>query len=157
MKVIIDKDIFFQLWKDKEKSLGASMSISLASRFTGLANETIRNIRDGKTQRFDAPVIAKICNLLDIPPGPIPFIIYIEDNAFFEWLLQQIERDEPIGDFAEDTIRMSREENNLLPINSSNFEDWNYYLTSFNVPDVVLSAFYSAWEEWSGEPVERDE
>ncbi len=157
MKVIIDRDIFFQLWKDKEKSLGMSMSLSLASELTGLANETIRNVRDGKTQRFDAPIIAKLCNLLDISPGPIPFIIYVQDRSFFDWLLKQEDRDEPIGNFAEDTRRKSQEKNNLLPINSSNFGDWKSYLTTINVPDVVLDAFYSAWEEWSGESVDRDE
>jgi DNA-binding Xre family transcriptional regulator/uncharacterized protein YozE (UPF0346 family) len=153
MKVIVDTGTFFQLWKDKEKSLGISISLSLASNQTGLAHETIRNIRDGKTQRFDAPVIAKLCDFLDISPGPIPFIVYVQDRSFFDWLLKQESRDDSIGDFAGDTRRKSQEENNLLPINSSNFEDWKSYLLAINVSDVVLDTFYSAWEEWSDEIV----
>lgn len=80
MKVTIDTDVFFQLWKDKEKKLGQPLSLIEAAEITGLAPATIRNIRDGKTTRFDAPIFAKMCHLLDIPRGPVPFIVYVPDG-----------------------------------------------------------------------------
>ena len=80
MKVAIDTEVFFQLWKDEEKTIGTPLKLGDASEITGLAPETIRNIRDGKTQRFDAPVMAKLCRLLDVPPGPVPFIVFVPDK-----------------------------------------------------------------------------
>ena len=80
MKVAIDTVVFFQLWKDEEKTIGTPLKLRHASEITGLAPETIRNIRDGKPQRFDAPVIARLCDLLDVPPGPVPFIIFVPDK-----------------------------------------------------------------------------
>ena len=81
MQVKIDTAIFFELWKDKEKSLGKPLNLTDAAQITKLAPETIRKIREGKTTRFDAPVIAKLCQLLDLPPGPVPFIVYDEGST----------------------------------------------------------------------------
>ena len=153
MKVILDSDVFFQLWKDKEKLMGRPLTLTDASKATGLAPETIRNIRDGKTTRLDAPVIAKICRLFDIPPGPVPFIVY-NCNNFFKWLKSVTNHNDLIGDFARDTIRKSREPGNLVPENSVDSEDWINYLREIaRVDRAVLAAFKEAWEEWSGESV----
>jgi DNA-binding Xre family transcriptional regulator len=80
MIVKIDTVVFFNLWKDKEKTLSRPLTLSEACEITDLAPETIRGIKEGKTLRFDAPVLAKLCSLLDVPPGPIPFIVFSEDE-----------------------------------------------------------------------------
>ena len=80
MKVAIDTAVFFQLWKDKEKTTGTPLKLGDASEITGLAPETIRNIRDGKPRRFDAPVIARLCDLLDVLLGLVPFMVFVPDQ-----------------------------------------------------------------------------
>ncbi len=72
----IDIRQFFSLWKDKEKRLGRKLSMAEAVSLTGLSHEAIRKIRDNETTRFDAIVIGKLCWLLDVPPGQIPFLVY---------------------------------------------------------------------------------
>jgi DNA-binding Xre family transcriptional regulator len=79
LNVRIDTAIFFNLWKDKEKALGRTLTLVEAAATTGLAPETIRKIRAGDTQRFDAPVLGALCKLLDVPPGPVPFLVYQPD------------------------------------------------------------------------------
>lgn len=69
----IDTRLFSELWENK------GITLTEASQITGLAPETIRNIREGRTSRFDAPVISQLCGLLDIPPGPVPFLVYEPD------------------------------------------------------------------------------
>jgi DNA-binding Xre family transcriptional regulator len=81
MRVKIDAAVFFQLWKDKEKSMGEPLKLADAAQITALAPETIGKIREGKTTRYDAQVIAKLCQLLDVPPGPVPSIVYEAGSA----------------------------------------------------------------------------
>jgi len=81
MTVRVDTSAFFNLWQDKGKALGRPLTLTEACEATGLAPETIRGIKEGTTSRFDAPVISKLCNLLDVSPGPVPFLIYEPDTS----------------------------------------------------------------------------
>lgn len=72
----VHTNVLFDLWKDKEKREGRGITLSEISETTGLASETIRKIRDNETKRFDASVIIALCDFFDVPPGPVPFIIY---------------------------------------------------------------------------------
>jgi len=74
------KSQLFELWKQKELALGKTITIADIAKSTGLSRETIANLRDGETFRFDAPVLDKICKFFDVPPGPIPFIVYDLDE-----------------------------------------------------------------------------
>jgi DNA-binding Xre family transcriptional regulator len=82
VQVKIDSNIVFQLWANKEKAMGEPLKVSEAAEITKLTPETIRKIREGKITWFDAHVIAKLCQLLDVPPGPVPFIIYEVESAW---------------------------------------------------------------------------
>jgi hypothetical protein len=70
------KNTLFQYWKHKELELGRSITIPEIANATGLHRETVANLLEGRTTRFDAPVIDKICEFFSLPSGPIPFLIY---------------------------------------------------------------------------------
>ena len=70
------KSQLFELWKQKELAWGRTITIADVAKATGLSRETIVNLRDGETFRFDAPVLEKICEFFEVPPGPVPFIRY---------------------------------------------------------------------------------
>ena len=56
------------------------LSIKKVADETGLSWETIKNLKEGKTTRFDSDVLAKICKLLEVPDGePVPFlkVVYV--------------------------------------------------------------------------------
>jgi DNA-binding Xre family transcriptional regulator len=146
----------FDFWKQKEIEQGRTIPVKEVALATGVSRDTLTRLRNKTTTRFDENVIDKLCKFFDVQPGPIPFIIYQPEGKFFEWLKTQTERDDPIGDFAGDTIRKPRERGTLLPIASDKLPEWQEYMIGlFLIDRVVLDAFYDAWEEWSGEVVVR--
>lgn len=146
----------FEYWKNYELEIGRAVPISEIVKGTGLHRETVVNLIEKKTSRYDEPVIEKICEFFNVPPGPVPFMVYQPEGKFFKWLKTQTERDDPIGDFAGDSIRKSKEPRNSLPVEVDDLQSWQEYLVDFLILDpVVLDAFYDAWEEWSGETVVR--
>jgi transcriptional regulator with XRE-family HTH domain len=66
----------FKLWNAKEAREGRRITLTEVSEVTGLAPETIRNLRNDKTRRFDEDVLLALCSFFDVPPGPVPFIVY---------------------------------------------------------------------------------
>lgn len=75
------KNTLFQYWKNKELEKGKLITIANVATATGLHHETVKNLLLGKTTRFDMPVLDKVCQFFNMPPGPIPFIIFEPDNA----------------------------------------------------------------------------
>lgn len=47
---------------------------------TGIAEATIDRMLNEKSQRVDLDVLARFCKLLGVKSGPVPFIIYEEDD-----------------------------------------------------------------------------
>lgn len=73
------KNTAFQFWKNKELELGRPIEIIEIAKATGLHRETVANLLEGRTTRFDEPVLQKICKFFNVPAGPVPFIVYEPD------------------------------------------------------------------------------
>ena len=73
------KNMLFEYWKNEELRRGESIEIKDIAKATELHRETVSNLLHGKTTRFDAPVLQKICKYFNIPAGPVPFIVYEPD------------------------------------------------------------------------------
>ncbi len=73
------KNTLFQYWKLKEAEWERSITIKEISEATGLSRNTIKNLRDGDTTRYDNEVIDAFCKFFKVPKGPIPFFEYIPD------------------------------------------------------------------------------
>lgn len=76
----IKTDAIFRLWNEKELRENRRITLTEVSEATGLAPETIRKLRENGTTRFDKPVIIALCKFFDVPPGPVPFIVYVPDE-----------------------------------------------------------------------------
>ena len=63
-------------WRQKELERGRIITVAEVSRETGLHHNTVRKMLKDKTTRYDEPVLNKICAFFDVPPGPVPFIVY---------------------------------------------------------------------------------
>lgn len=71
------KNELFTMWKNAELAQGRDIDIKEVSEATGLNWETVANLKEGKTTRFDANVIAQICKFFGVKPGqPVPFLIF---------------------------------------------------------------------------------
>lgn len=73
------KNKAFEFWKNEELKKGKPIEIKDIAAATGLHRETVAGLLEGRTTRFDAPVLDAICKYFNIPPGPIPFIVYEPD------------------------------------------------------------------------------
>lgn len=71
------KNELFTMWKNAELSWGRDIDVKEVAEATGLNWETVSNLKEGKTTRYDANVIAKICQFFGVQPGqPVPFLIF---------------------------------------------------------------------------------
>ena len=64
-------------------------------------------------------------------------------TSFYEFIKEQIYRDDSIGDFANDTLRVE-----VAPITSNSKEGWRGYLVFKGACPEAMSAFYAAWKEY---------
>jgi transcriptional regulator with XRE-family HTH domain len=64
----------FPLWHRKEIELGRELTVREVAKATGLDSKSVSNLKRGTTQRFDAPVLAALCQYFGVPEGPVPFI-----------------------------------------------------------------------------------
>lgn len=69
--------------------------------------------------------------------------IIMSDIEFKYWLMEQVDRDDPIGDLAND-VKADKSE----PIDSSSFDGWYSFMAS-KFSHAALSAFEEAWTEYS--------
>jgi len=68
-----------QVWRQYEIEHRRDISIKEVSEKTGLTRDTISNMRNGKTARFDAHVIAALAEFFEFEPGqPVPFLVVRE-------------------------------------------------------------------------------
>lgn len=76
----INTSSLFDLWNKKEQRERRRITLTEISEVTGLSPETIRGIEQNRTTRLDASVLIALCKFFDVPPGPIPFIVYESDS-----------------------------------------------------------------------------
>lgn len=79
--IISDLDSF---WRLKELEAGRIITVAEVAKATGVSWEAIDNLREGKTTRFDSPVVGKICSFFKVPDGAtVPFlkVSYTEEVA----------------------------------------------------------------------------
>lgn len=72
-------------WKQEEDKRSRRISVYEVSRATGLAWETINNLREDKTRRFDGDVIAKLCRYFNIPGGEVVPFLCVDYNDAVEY------------------------------------------------------------------------
>lgn len=68
-----------QLIKEYESSTGKRVSITQLSRETGLSENTLLNLANNTTQRFDAPVLDKLCKYFSVPLSDL--LVYDEEST----------------------------------------------------------------------------
>lgn len=75
------KSNLFAFWKQRELERGERILISDVVRETGLQRNTIQNMLNNSTTRFDAPVLEALCKFFNVPAGPVPFLVFEQDSA----------------------------------------------------------------------------
>ena len=75
MKLV--KNTLFELWKEKEVEWGRIITVAEVAKELKVSRDTVTRFRDGKTSRFDAPIVGKLCRFFLLPPGPVTFLIYV--------------------------------------------------------------------------------
>lgn len=70
----------FSFWKEKEREWQRKITVAEVARATGIHRNTIRVylLKEG-IDRPDLSVVAGFCSFFNIPPGPVPFLIYEKD------------------------------------------------------------------------------
>lgn len=75
------KSQLFEIWKKAELERGRSITVTEAVAATGLSRNAVQNLLDGNTARFDAPVIDALCKFFNVPPGPVPFLVFEPEST----------------------------------------------------------------------------
>lgn len=70
------KNLLFEFWKQKEIEAGRTITIKEVSEATGVNRDTLTRFIKGKMVRFDEDVMSKLCKYFNVPPGPVPFLVY---------------------------------------------------------------------------------
>jgi transcriptional regulator with XRE-family HTH domain len=81
--VAMVKSELFEVWAEKERQTGRRITIEEVAKATGLDPKTIAGLRRGETTRFDAHVLAKLCEYFGVSEGePVPFLrVYYPEFA----------------------------------------------------------------------------
>jgi len=74
------KSTLFQYWQTKELEAGRRISVSEVARQTGVSRNAVQRLLDNDAARFDGATIAALCQFFDVPPGPVPFLVYEPDG-----------------------------------------------------------------------------
>lgn len=70
----------FSLWNEKEKELGRKITVLEVSKATGISRNTIRSyLKENNLERTETKVIDNLCQFFNVPPGPVPFLVYEKD------------------------------------------------------------------------------
>lgn len=62
-----------------EIDTGKDISLREISRQTGIGLATLVRMNTGKTERTSLDVLNKLCSYFNLPPGPVPFVVYEPD------------------------------------------------------------------------------
>lgn len=81
MAAMIKIDLL-SLWHKKERELGRDISYQDVADATKVGWRAIAGLKRGETSRFDAKVLAALCEYFGVPEGPIPFLtVEYTDNG----------------------------------------------------------------------------
>lgn len=64
----------------KQAEWGREISIKEMAEATGVSRDTISRLLKGTPTRIDKNTIYALCKFFDVPPGPVPFIVYASDE-----------------------------------------------------------------------------
>jgi transcriptional regulator with XRE-family HTH domain len=67
-------------WTQQEIEWRRTITVTEVSDATGVSRDTLTRWRNGTITRYDEGIISKLCEFFDIPPGPIPFLVYEPDT-----------------------------------------------------------------------------
>ena len=73
MSAMIKIDLF-RFWNQKEAELGRELTLEEVAEATGVNAKSISKLKKGQATRFDAHVLAALCQYFGVPEGPVPFI-----------------------------------------------------------------------------------
>jgi len=73
------KVTLFEFWKQKEIEWSRTITVTEIKKATGISRDTLTRLRSGRTDNPDLYVVGKLCEFFEVPTGPIPFLIYVED------------------------------------------------------------------------------
>jgi DNA-binding Xre family transcriptional regulator len=68
-----------QLKREKEAEWGRDISWQEIIDGAGISRNTLARLLNGKAQRVDNDTTNGLCKFFNIPPGPVPFIVYVPD------------------------------------------------------------------------------
>jgi DNA-binding Xre family transcriptional regulator len=69
-----------QFKREKEAEWGRDITWQEMMDGAGISRNTLARLLSGKAQRVDNDTANGLCKFFDIPPGPVPFIVYVPDN-----------------------------------------------------------------------------
>lgn len=76
MKPMVKSELL-KLWRQREVERGQIITVAEVSKATGLSRETVTNLKNGVTTRYDASVVGAICKFFGLQPGqPVPFLVF---------------------------------------------------------------------------------
>jgi transcriptional regulator with XRE-family HTH domain len=81
VKVVVESRLL-ELWTAKERRENRRITIAEICKATNLSRNTISDLLRGRTTRFDASVLAKLCEYFGVGDGePVPFlkVRYVDD------------------------------------------------------------------------------
>lgn len=70
-----------QYIREKEAEQQRDITWAEIREATGIAESTLNRLLSHKAQRPDIEVLGKLCKFFDVPPGPVPFIVYAPDDS----------------------------------------------------------------------------
>ncbi len=66
-----------ETWNRKESRENRRITIKEVSEKTGVSRDVISRMLNDKTGRFDADVVAALCDFFDVPEDePVPFLVF---------------------------------------------------------------------------------
>ncbi len=70
-----------QFRREKEAQWGRDVSWQEIIEGAGISRNTLARLLSGKAQRVDKVTMDGLCRFFEVPPGPVPFVVYAPDNG----------------------------------------------------------------------------
>ena len=70
-----------QFRREKQAEWGRDITWQEIMDGAGISRNTLARLLSGKAQRVDKATLAGLCRFFNVPPGPVPFIVYVPDEG----------------------------------------------------------------------------